>query len=216
MREIKKSEVMRYLGYRKKKMTMNKETDALIDQCIEDIKKVCAPHTVYKRFSITRHDGLIDIAGMLIKSRDLSRNLKGCDEVFLFAATAGLGIDRLIRKTVLTSMSKAAIYQAAGAEAVECICDNLNDQLRELVKKEGLNLKPRFSPGYGDTSLLLQKDFERLLQMSEIGIHLTDTLLMVPSKSVTAFVGISKAKTKVQASCQTCDQQDCPARRDES
>lgn len=216
MREIKKSEVMRYLGYRKQKMTMNEETDALIDQCIEDIKKVTTPHTVYKRLPIVRHDGLLDISGMCIRSKDLSRNLKGCNEVFLFAATAGLGIDRLIRKSELTAMSKAAIYQAAGAEAVECICDNLNDQLRAQVKAEGLNLKPRFSPGYGDTSLRLQKDFERLLHMSEIGIHLTDTLLMIPSKSVTAFVGITKGKTKKTSSCAACDLQDCPARRDET
>lgn len=214
MKEMRKSEVLRYLGYRKQKMEMNEETDAVVDECIELVKKATQPATIYKRLPIRREGNILDIAGMIIDSKDLSRNLKGCDEVFLFAATAGIGIDRLIRKTELTAMSKAAIIQAAGAEAVECICDDLNEQLEKIVRKEGLYLKPRFSPGYGDTTLELQKDFERLLHMSEIGIHLNQSLLMVPSKSVTAFVGITSSKQKHLSGCAACDQLDCPARRE--
>ena len=41
--------------------------------------------------------------------------------------------------------------------------------------------------------LALQKDFSRILELPKTcGITLTDTLLMVPSKSVTAFIGCTK------------------------
>ena len=111
-------------------------------------------------------------------------------------------------------MAKAAIYQATGAEMVECVCDELNEQLRQDVAQEGLYLKPRFSPGYGGTPLSLQRDFERILHMSAIGISLTETCLMVPSKSVTAFIGITDQKTKSVSGCAACDQQDCPSRKE--
>ena len=213
MYPIRKSEVLRYLGYRKS-MVITKETDALVDECINDLKKVIQPSMTYERFPIVRHDGILDIGGMIIDSKSLSTNLKDCDEVFFFAATAGIGIDRMIHRAELTNVAKAAIYQAAGAEIVECICDDLNDQLAEKVKKEGLRLKPRFSPGYGDTSLELQKDFERLLQMSKIGIHLNESLLMVPSKSVTAFIGITKSKEKQKSGCALCTAKNCTIRRE--
>ena len=43
--------------------------------------------------------------------------------------------------------------QAAAAAAIEAVCDEENDRLREEIEAEGLYLRPRFSPGYGDLSL---------------------------------------------------------------
>lgn len=213
MKPVRKSEILRYLGY-KKDMEINEHTDALIDECIEDLKKVIHPQYVYKRFPIQREGNTLLIEGMTINSKALSKNLENCDEVFLFAATIGIQVDQMIRRVEITNMTKAAIYQATGAEMVECVCDALNEKLEVEVKAEGLYVKPRFSPGYGDTSLTLQNDFNRLLKMNEIGIHLTETLLMVPSKSVTAFVGITSHPQKKVSSCSLCDQLDCPSRRE--
>ena len=210
MKPIRKSEILRYLGYRKDM----EHTDELIDQCIDELKKVINPQYVYKRFPVQRVDDMILIEGMSINSKALSKNLEGCNEVYLFAATVGIGVDQMIRRVEITNMAKAAIYQATGAEMVECVCDDLNDKLKEQAKEEHLYLKPRFSPGYGDTSLELQKDFERLLKMSEIGIHLTESLLMVPSKSVTAFIGITDHPQKSVFGCKACDKLDCPSRKE--
>ena len=49
----------------------------------------------------------------------------------------------------------------------------------------------RFSPGYGDLALAHQKEVLKLLNAEKnVGITLTDTCLMVPTKSVSAIVGI--------------------------
>ena len=53
----------------------------------------------------------------------------------------------------------------------------------------------RFSPGYGDLSLDLQKTvFELLNPEKHIGITLTDGMLMTPMKSVSAFIGIKRTE----------------------
>jgi hypothetical protein len=56
---------------------------------------------------------------MEIVSRDLAKNLEDCQEVFLFAATLGMGPDRLIRRASAGRMSDAVIYQALSAEMIE-------------------------------------------------------------------------------------------------
>ena len=71
------------------------------------------------------------------------------------------------------------------APAVENFCQILGEA------KSGARLRPRFSPGYGDLPLEMQKDIFSLLGCpSNVGITLNESLIMSPSKSVTAIVGI--------------------------
>ena len=107
----------------------------------------------------------------------------------IFAATIGVEIDRLIAKYSRLSPAKAFCCQAIGAERVEELCESVNEKLGA----GGEMLKPRFSPGYGDLPLETQKMIFSLLDCPKrIGVSLGDSLLMSPSKSVTAFAGITK------------------------
>ena len=123
-------------------------------------------------------------------SAALSKNLQNAESVILFAATVGVGIDRLISRYTRLSPAKAAILQAFGAERVEALCDAF---LKEYEEEAGVKLLPRFSPGYSDLPLEVQRDIFALLDVPKyIGVSLNDSLLMSPSKSVTAFVGANK------------------------
>ncbi|MCD8118105.1 MAG: hypothetical protein LUE29_01195 [Lachnospiraceae bacterium] len=117
-------------------------------------------------------------------------------ECFLLAATVGPQMDVLIRRYARTSPSKSVILQAVGAAAIEAYCDLLEVRMSAEVADEGLTLLPRFSPGYGDFSLNHQRDFFRVLDPPRrAGITLTDRLLMVPEKSVTAVIGLAGPDT---------------------
>ena len=126
---------------------------------------------------------------MKIHSKSLINNLKDCDEVIVFAATAGLMIDRLIAKYAVISPVRSLMLHSIGAERVEALCDSFCDKIATELK---CNLAPRFSPGYGDLPLVLQKDILHLLNANNtIGIGLNTSLLLSPTKSVTAFAGIT-------------------------
>ena len=130
-----------------------------------------------------------------VESRHLSRNLAGCKEIFIFAATIGAGFDRMLTRTRITSMAEAAVLQACGAAAVEAVCNALNDKLEREILAEGKSLCSRYSPGYGDYALENQKGvFEVLNPPKYIGLSLMDTLIMSPEKSVTAVIGIHDSK----------------------
>ena len=80
------------------------------------------------------------------------------------------------------------VYDAVGSALAESVCD----EAEKMIKRNS-KCRPRFSPGYGDFPLSVQRDVLSLVNAERlVGITLTDTNLMLPQKSITAVVGISK------------------------
>ena len=214
MIEIDPKEVARYLSYRSQQPDETVRT--LISQCIDEVNEAADPKFVCARFPLSRSDDQgFQAATLHFTSISLQRNLAGCREVYLFAATLGIAIDTLIRRTTMMDAAKGLVMQAAAAAAIEAYCDSENDKLKHQAESEGLYLRPRFSPGYGDLSLDVQRDFLRVLQTQKhIGLTLTDSGLMVPIKSVTALIGISDIPTPChRQGCEVCSKTDCSFRR---
>ena len=95
------------------------------------------------------------------------------------------------------------------------------DEVRQLSHPElqgqalecGKRCRPRFSPGYGDFPLECQPGLFRLLGVQRnIGVTLTDSLLMLPTKSVTAVIGLCDGETPCPTGCAACDRADCAFR----
>ena len=125
------------------------------------------------------------------RSEKLKKNLEGCHSAVLFAATIGSGIDRLIRRNEKADPRLGLLLQGLGAERVESLCDAFNDEVKELCEEMGRETRMRYSPGYGDLPIEVQRDFLPLLDAERrLGITLSESCLMAPSKSVTAIIGI--------------------------
>lgn len=182
------SETARYLGYRKTSLP-DEQISSLIDECIRELFNVISPQAVYEFFDVeTAFPHSVRFADVEIISVDLARNLHDCKRVALLAATIGPQVDAVIRRCQTLNPAKASVMQAAGAMYIEKFVDLVNDEIKKAVCGKS---KPRFSPGFGDVSLEVQKDFFRLLPCARIGLTLMDSLIMSPEKSVTAFVGSS-------------------------
>ena len=204
MTKIREQEVLRYLGYRG--MKEDEAVRKMIAEVSEKLLETCRPRWTGTILPLSFSEGFPVINGDLIRSESLAKNLRNCTEVILFAATLGRECDRLIQRSEAVSMVRAAVAQAAGAAYIEAYVNEVNAKLREDAKERGLYARPRFSPGYGDLPLEMQKQFSSLLDMPKtIGVTLTDSLLMVPSKSVTACVGLSPENTACHpGGCEEC------------
>ena len=213
--DISRKEIYRYLGYRG--ITPDAQIAAKVEECLEKLLSVSEPKCAVKRFPVSQPEaGVTMIGDLVVRSEGLARNLTGCKEAYLMAVTIGIGVDRLIARANVTDVTAAAIYQAAGAACVEAWSDEVNARLLAEAREEGLFGRPRFSPGYGDFSLEHQRDCAMILEMSRIGISLSDSLLMTPSKSVTAVIGLSETDHHCQVTgCDACDLGgDCAFRRE--
>ena len=189
------SETARYLGYQKVSVP-DEQISELIKLAADEMLEVIKPQAVYEQFDLsveydeTAGTRMVEFSNVKIPSKDLARNLRDCSQVVIFASTLGPQCDQLIRRTQVKDQVKAAVFQATGAMYIEKCVDLLNEKIRLEAEAQGKSVRPRFSPGYGDVSLEVQKDFFRLLPCSRIGLTLMDTLIMSPEKSVTAFIGI--------------------------
>ncbi|MBE7088407.1 MAG: hypothetical protein E7370_02660 [Clostridiales bacterium] len=182
--KVNKGEVVKYL---KIKGEISKELDELIDECIALATPYIGGKAVYKVFEVEVEGEFLHLGFAKVRSRDLLKNLQGCKKIALFAATVGAGIDRLILKYGKISPSKATVLQAIGSAAVEQICDWVNE---EIVSQFGA-CKPRFSCGYGDLNLSLQRDIFAALSLEKnLAVTLSDNFFITPAKTVTAIVGI--------------------------
>lgn len=143
-------------------------------------------------------DNEIDFSYIKVRSKDLTKCIGGCDNAVFMAATIGQGIDRIIRKYNSIDSARALFMQGLGAERIETMLDAFCDNFTEIVKQDtGMiigGVTPRFSPGYGDLELAIQPDFLGIIDARrKLGITINDSLLMAPSKSVTAIMGIKLA-----------------------
>ncbi len=211
--EINRKEICRYLGY--KNVVPDENINALIESCVDEVLKFAVPASVYKRFPLKIDGNLIKIENLEFYSKSLSKNLADCTEVILFAATLGLEVDRILAKYSKINVSRAVVFQSTAAAAIEAFCNECQEKIESEVKKEGLFVRPRFSPGYGDVALSIQKDFLNMIKADRtVGIILTQGDIMIPEKSVTAFMGLSSVDSKCyREGCEICGKTDCSYRR---
>lgn len=212
--EISRREILRYLGY--KGQDADEMVAERVEACVRELEAAASLKSIYRVYPLTLlPDDEIDFTVFKAKSKNLGKNLQDCDEVVLFAATLGTEVDVLLHRYTRLEMSRAVIMQAAAAAMIEAYCDEVNTSLKEEFEARGLYLRPRFSPGYGDFPLECQRELTAALETAKrIGITLMDSLIMAPSKSVTAVIGVSKKRHRCEVKgCEVCTKTDCAYRR---
>ena len=176
-------EALRYAGVRGDDETL----EALAQECASELLPTLSYRVCYLEADINEPA----IRNIVDGSASLSRALCGAVSVVIFAATVGIGPDRLVAKASVTSPARALMYQALGAERIEALCDLFCFDMAQRCGARGLACTRRFSPGYGDLSLEKQRDIFALLGCErQIGLTLNDSLLMSPTKSVSAIFGL--------------------------
>lgn len=169
------------------------------------------PRVCYAFYPVAREGRYLNLGFAHTESAALRRNLAGCEEAVLFAATLGLEMDRLIARFAQLSPVRSMMLQAIGAERIESLCD----AFEEYLIQQGYELHPRFSPGYGDWPLDVQRAvFAALDCPKHIGASLNQSLLMSPSKTVTAIIGLGKEEgERCVHNCAACTLKECLYRR---
>ncbi len=163
-------EIRRYLGMKGE----DPQVESLIAECVRELNEVISPRSVYRYFDLSFEDGYPVIEGHVLKSRDLAKNLRGCRQVILLACTLGIGADRLLNRSSFSSMTKAAVIQAAAAAMIEEYTDTVCREIEADLQNSSLYLRPRFSCGYGDLGLDAQKVIFALLDPAKKRRHYTD------------------------------------------
>ena len=177
-------EVLRYAGVG----TADGTTLSLIQDCIKEAE----PHLSF-RVCCAEISRSSEYAPLIFGMAGTGEYLSKSEGAVIFVATVGIEIDRLIAKYSRISASKALLIQAIGAQRIEALCDVFSREYSDELLGRGYKALRRISPGYGSFGLEAQRELFSILELNKrIGLSLNDSLIMSPSKSVTAIFGFEK------------------------
>lgn len=185
------------------------EAEELLE-LVAEAEEVARPKALYGAAEVdARGESGVSIGGTEFASRVLRVNLDAVHRVFPFVATCGTELD----------------------EWSESIGDRMlhrfwADEIKELALRAALTLVgehlaqhyyagkvSHMNPGsLADWPMRQQRPLFALLgnPQQEIGVRLTDSLVMVPTKSVSGIIFASEVGFE---SCQLCQMEHCPNRR---
>ncbi len=197
--ELNYQEILYYLGYRSQGIE-----DALnqqIQYCISQIQKNMHPTLTYKIVNVNK-GCIVDFP---VYGKDIQELISKADQVILFCATIGNDVERLILRNEVMNMANALIMDAVASVAIENVCNNFEEDIRKYYS-DIYYVSDRFSPGYGDCPISMQKQFCSYLNTEKLmGVHVTDSYIMTPRKSVTAILSLSKQPFERRKSgCEVC------------
>lgn len=202
--QLDKNEALRYMGHRGE--DIDEQLDKLITKCEKEVLSCVKPRFVYKVCDISREEKgiLVKDTNLFLTGNSIKKHLDGCDKAVLMAVTISADADRLIRIAQIRDMAEAVAIDSLCSVAVEQACDRA-----ELIIKEenpGYYQTFRFGLGYGDLPISLQGQFLHVLNApKQIGLNVSSTDMLTPTKSVTAVIGLSKKPIPQRArGCQTC------------
>lgn len=214
---IDKKEVLRYLGH--KGQAIDENTDSIVNECIDEVRKIIMPKAVYDYKNIQITDKGVEIEGsnLILTGNDIKNLLNESNECVLMAVTLGNDIERKTRLYERINLTKALILDSCATTAVEAACDNIEEIIKREVEEKGMSITFRYSPGYGDLPLNVQNNFLRVVNAEKlIGLNVSENDILFPRKSVTAIIGIvNKNIKKKKRDCSTCNNYaNCSFRRE--
>ena len=186
--EVNRSEVLRYLRMG------NVQPDAVLEARLSAVERevlaAARPAAHWRLVPVEGDAAGYRVGGLALTSRQLWATLAGCRHAFLFCATLGAGVDALLRAYGPRSAADLVMAQAVATALVETWCDACEERMRQEPAVRGETLRMRYSPGYGDLPLEVQRPLLAALDAArQAGITLSSALLMMPSKSVSAIIG---------------------------
>ena len=176
-----------------------------------------APRYVCRIFPLEFGEGGIRLAQTeaVLTGRTAQVMLAQCRQAAVLCCTLGAEFEVLLRARQARDMAQAAILDACGSALVEAGCDAAQEELARRCPQSYFT--DRFSPGYGDLPLELQRPICALLDTPRrVGVQVTEHLLLNPGKSVTAIVGLSDQPQAARIrGCGFCKlNQSCPYRKE--
>lgn len=208
------TEALRYMGYQG---TADAATMAEMERAAMQIEKTAQPRYIARQFSLqTTPQGIqVGETNLILTGNAIQKLLKDCKEGILLCATLGSAVETLLRSMQLRDMGFAAMLDACASSAIESVCNAWEQDLTQEMQPQFLT--DRFSPGYGDLPITLQKQLCAVLDTArKIGVCVSGSGILIPRKTVTAIVGIADVpQPHRDTKCDSCNKQkDCPFRRE--
>jgi len=207
---IDKAEALRYMGWRGKP---DKAMQVLMEECETLVRQTAQPKMTFRVVPLVKTENGLFAEKLPLAGKDIAKLLQDCEKVILMAATLSAQTDTLIQRTQVQDLTRALAIDALASAGIEQVCQKAEQIFHAQLSQWYFTW--RFSPGYGDLPLHIQTELLTMLDAGKrIGLTVTPECILIPRKSVTAIIGLSKTPLqKGTRGCTTCSMRESCAYR---
>lgn len=185
-------EIYRYMGYPAEYQDIPSTLEYMVNEEIGAAIPLLLPKATYLTCDYDKEinciitpDGTLKITGSGVQN-----HLIKCTKATIFTCTVGAAIEPMIDAYFKSGeFTRAIILDAIGSAAVEYVADTINQYTYAAAHRQKHYLVSRFSPGYGDWDLSIQKELVHAAGGQAIDIQVTESSLLIPRKSVSGIIG---------------------------
>jgi hypothetical protein len=166
------------------------------------------PRVIYATAYVSKHSlDKIEIDGTEFTSRVLAKNLDHIERVFPYVLTIGDTLENRARSC--ESITAKLVFEAVGDLALGSALEHVQRHISEQYRLETTS---HMGPGQLDWPIDQQRQLFSILGhvKDKVGVTLTESLMMVPRKSIS---GIIFPTEETFISCQLCQRNKCPSRK---
>jgi hypothetical protein len=193
--EIEEKRVLRELRIPKIKYVKELKEEGVaraIKQAIDTAYTLIHGRACYKTFRIVdrgKDRVVTDASESIFLGSNMVKLLARSDYATLLATTVGPELERKVDHLKKTHTADAYFLDVVGGWMADYMADRVDAIVQSEVTRSGYGRTMRYSPGYGDWDLTVQKELLGLVEAKSIGVTCTDTFILQPRKSVTAVIG---------------------------
>ncbi|MCM8777850.1 MAG: vitamin B12 dependent methionine synthase, partial [Candidatus Omnitrophica bacterium] len=191
------------------KISFDSDEFHILSDILKQAEKVAIPKAVYRVGYIDKKtEDSVTINGTEFKSRVLKVNLENTERIFLYVITCGKEIDDWSK--LHTDPFFSYIIDHIKESILLSAINFFFNYIKETYK---ISKFSKMSPGFlKDWPIEQQRQlFDTIGDVENIaGVGLTDSFLMIPSKSVSGIIFPTEVSFE---SCMLCPREKCPSRR---
>ena len=152
-----------------------------------------------------RHERLKLKGAGSLSGRLISQHLAGAERVTVFLCTVGPQLEAVASEVLRSEPLLGLALDGVGTAAIEALASSAAARLEQQAHARGWQASIPLSPGMvGWPVDPGQMEVFNLIDASSIGVHLTSSLMMVPTKSLTQVLGFGKEMSFQGRTCDFC------------
>jgi hypothetical protein len=166
-----------------------------------------APAVLYRVLKVEqlRHERLILETEVELRAQLLAEHLKSAEYAVLAICTIGAGIERLAKEQFSENPVYALALEGFGSAAVETLATEFCALIDKEASQSGMTSSIPLSPGMvGWPVDEGQRQIFGILDASEVEVHLTESSMMLPVKTISLILGVGKEMSKGGSTCDYC------------
>lgn len=161
-----------------------------IEQTYIRLMEVCPFRIEYRILDKTSPNSFAPFSFQSKMALDL---LCSSEKLVVLLCTLGHPFEQELNRYSLLDPKKALLWDACGSAYIEECLDAFEQQLKAQLAP--FYLTDRFSCGYGDLPLTMQSQIVSFLEGTKrLGVFVSKSQMLFPTKSVSAFLGVSPQK----------------------